>query len=677
MGREEAGTAGNSDVLVFHGASDAPTVDVYEPYAGLRAVDDMAYGEFQGYLELPNVDYSLQVQTSDGRTAVAEYGAPLETLGLSDSALIVVASGFLNPANNSNGEAFGLYVALPMGGDLIALPSVDVASARVQVIHNSADAAAAMVDVWYNDQALIPDFAFRTASPFIDVTAGTEFDITIQPPSSTDTTNGLWRKSYTLMGDETYVLIANGIVSPSGYSPTTPFDIYVKAMGQEEAGTAGNTDVLVFHGATDAPTVDVYEPYAGLRAVDDMSYGEFQGYLELPNADYSLQVQTSDGRTAVAEYAAPLETLALSDSALIVVASGFLNPANNSNGEAFGLYVALPMGGDLIALPSVDVASARVQVIHNSADAAAAMVDVWYNDQALIPDFAFRTASPFIDVTAGTEFDITIQPPSSADTTSGLWRKSYTLMGDKTYVLIANGIVSPSGYTPASPFDIYVNDMGREEAGTAGNTDILVFHGSTDAPTVDIYEATAGELINDLAYGDYDDDYLELPTADYTLQVRDETGATVVASFSAPLATLSLDDSALVAVASGFLNPSNNSDGAAFGIWVALPIGGNLIELPSVATSTNDILSKQIDLQIWPIPASRDLTISFTLDEASEINLDILNIAGQMVMSRDLGPRSSGSYAETIDVSNFKEGIYLLRFKSGKSFSTSKIKVAR
>jgi hypothetical protein len=555
--------------------------------------------------------------------------------------------------------------------------SVIAQTARVQVIHNSADAAAAVVDVWLDDAHLIDDFAFRTASPFIDAPAGVNFDITIQPSNSTDTTNGLWRKTYHLEAGKTYVLVANGIVSPSGYSPATPFDIYVNDMGREQAGTAGNTDVLVFHGATDAPTVDVYEPYAGLRAVDDMSYGEFQGYLGLANADYSLQVQTSDGRTAVAEYGAPLETLGLSDSALIVVASGFLNPANNSNGEAFGLYVALPMGGDLIALPSADIASARVQVIHNSADAAAATVDVWYNDAALLDDFAFRTASPFIDVTAGTEFDITIQPPSSSDTTNGLWRKSYTLTGDKTYVLVANGIVSPSGYDPATPFDIYVSATGRETAGTAGNTDILVFHGSSDAPTVDIYESTAGELINDLEYGAFDDDYLELPTADYTLEVRDETGATVVASYQAPLATLSLDDSALVAVASGFLTPANNSDGAAFGIWVALPMGGNLIELPSAPTSTNDILSREIGLEIWPIPASRDMNISYTLDEASEIRMDLLNIAGQMVMSRNLGPRSAGSHAETIDVSSFKEGIYILKFKSGTSISSNKIKIAR
>ncbi len=57
--------------------------------------------------------------------------------------------------------------------------------------------------------------------------------------------------------------------------------------------------------------------------------------------------------------------------------------------------------------------------------------------------------------------------------------------------------------------------------------------------------------------------------------------------------------------------------------------------------------------------------------------MDILSITGQMVMSRDLGPRSSGSYTETIDVSSFREGIYLLRFRSGNDISTSKIKVTR
>jgi hypothetical protein len=106
-------------------------------------------------------------------------------------------------------------------------------------------------------------------------------------------------------------------------------------------------------------------------------------------------------------------------------------------------------------------------------------------------------------------------------------------------------------------------------------------------------------------------------------------------------------------------------------------VGGNLIELPKSTVSTDDILSRQIDLQIWPNPASRDLTISYTLEDASEISMDILNIAGQMMMSRELGPRGSGSHTETIDVSSFREGLYLLRFRSDNNVSTSKIKVAR
>jgi len=58
---------------------------------------------------------------------------------------------------------------------------------------------------------------------------------------------------------------------------------------------------------------------------------------------------------------------------------------------------------------------ARVQVIHNSADAAAAVVDVWLDDVLLLDDFAFRTASPFIDAPAGEEFTIAIKGPDSED----------------------------------------------------------------------------------------------------------------------------------------------------------------------------------------------------------------------------------------------------------------------
>ena len=135
---------------------------------------------------------------------------------------------------------------------------------------------------------------------------------------------------------------------------------------------------------------------------------------------------------------------------------------------------------------------ARVQVIHNSADAAASVVDVWLNDQMLIDNFAFRTASPFIDAPAGERFDITIQPANSTDTTNGLARFTYTLEDKKTYILVANGIVIPTGYNPPAPFNIYVFDRGRETSANPGTSDVAVFHGSTDAPVVDVVEVGVG-----------------------------------------------------------------------------------------------------------------------------------------------------------------------------------------
>jgi len=249
---------------------------------------------------------------------------------------------------NSSWDNMEMSIAIK--GDVMRM--VPMPTARVQVIHNSSDAAAAVVDVWLNNTLLIDNFAFRTASPFIDAPAGEPFTIAIQGPDSTTPLNPIWSQTYTLQANETYILIANGIVSPTGYSPMPAFDIFVYSMGREQASNPANTDVLVFHGSTDAPTVDVYETGVGAGLiVDNLMYANFAGYLELGTLDYTLQIRDETGTVTVATYQAPLATLGLNGKALTVVASGFLDPANNSNGAAFGLWVALPTGGSLVQLP--------------------------------------------------------------------------------------------------------------------------------------------------------------------------------------------------------------------------------------------------------------------------------------------------------------------------------------
>jgi len=461
MGMESA-TGDTTAVLVYHGATDAPAVDVVETRAGAGTiVNDIAYGDFAGYLMLPTADYTIDIRDETGATTVATYLAPLANLNLNGQGIVVFASGFLDPSNNSDGPAFGLFAATA-GGAVVALPSasetayasfsvdmsywaaterfngttdsVDIAgsfnewgtnyiglekgsntvysvtlplatevvheykyrinnswaddksefpsgganrtveimgdtvlatvffndeifTARVQVIHNSADAAAEEVDVYLNGDLLIDDFAFRTASPFIDAPADTEISIDIAPGTSTSASESIYNLTTTLDWQATYILVANGIVSASGYTPVKAFDIYVHATAREEATETGNTDLLVFHGATDAPIVDIYEAKGPGELVNNLAYGTFAGYLELPTDDYVIELRDETGTTKIQRYDAPLETLNLDGAAITVVASGFLTPANNSNGEAFGLWVALAAGGDLIELPVSDYTS--------------------------------------------------------------------------------------------------------------------------------------------------------------------------------------------------------------------------------------------------------------------------------------------------------------------------------
>lgn len=297
--------------------------------------------------------------------------------------------------------------------------------------------------------------------------------------------------------------------------------------------------------------------------------------------------------------------------------------------------------------------NARVQVIHNSADAAAASVDVYLNNALLIDDFAFRTASPFIDAPAGVQITVGIAPSNSTSSADAIATFDYTLAAGETYVLVAEGIVSPSGYSPATPFGIAVYAMGRESASMMSNTDVLVHHGCTDAPTVDVVEigAGAGTIVDNASYGDFAG-YLELPTADYTLDIRDETGTVSVATYNAPLSTLNLDGNALVVVASGFLNPSNNSNGPAFGLFAALPSGGALVQLP--ATTTSIIDSEFTDFEIFPNPTVDYLKIDLTDISANEIN--ILDSKGAVVLT----VKEPKSELIEINVSNLPMGNYKL-----------------
>lgn len=304
----------------------------------------------------------------------------------------------------------------------------------------------------------------------------------------------------------------------------------------------------------------------------------------------------------------------------------------------------------LIFISSVGYSqTARLQVIHNSPDDIADSVDIYLNGTILLENFAFRTATPFIDAPAGTPLDIAVAPKTSTSASQAVANFNLTLTAGGTYIAIADGItgLSSTTYTPAEPFDLKIYNLGRESAMMSSNTDVLVHHGSTDAPTVDVYESSvpAGTIVNDAPYGAFTN-YLELATLDYVLEVQDMTGNTTVASYNAPLSTLNLQGEAITVVASGFLDPSVNGNGPAFGLFVALAAGGDLIPLPLATASLDE--NSLISFNVYPNPTSEILKINAPSTVQS---ISIFSTSGKLVK------KVSGS---EVNVSELVSGSYLI-----------------
>ncbi len=482
---------------------------------------------------------------------------------------------------HTNGGPSGAYSNY-IGLDLLEVISAAApTTARVQVIHNSADILAGSVDVYVNDALAIPDFAFRSATPFIDLPAGVTLNIGVAPGNSTSVNDTLKNFPVVLTAGEKYVVFANGVLTP-GYAPNpdgrnTDFTLFVKPIAQE-TGTGTGVDLFVLHGSTDAPTVDVKVRELGSATiVDNAAYGDITPYLTAPAQDITLDLYLGNGVNYVASFSAPLTGLGGGSAA--VFASGFLDPTSNQNGAAFSLFAALA-NGTVVQLPAATAPNARVQVIHNSADVLAGSVDVYVNDVLAIPDFAFRSATPFIDLPAGVTLNIGIAPGNSTSVNDTLANFPVILSADEKYVVIANGLLT-GGYAPNpdgrnTDFTLFVKPMARE-VGTGSGVDLFVLHGSTDAPTVDVKAREAGNLVlvNDAAYSDITP-YFTVPAGNYTLDLYLADGTTLVTSFIAPLT--GLGGGAAAVFASGFLNPAGNQNGAPFGLFAALA-NGTVVEL--------------------------------------------------------------------------------------------------
>ncbi|NNE29013.1 MAG: DUF4397 domain-containing protein [Saprospiraceae bacterium] len=532
-------------------------------------------------------------------------------------------------------------------------------TARVQIIHNSPTPT---VDIYANEARLLDDFAFRTATPFIDVPAETEINIGVALSDSDAATDAIANFPVTFADGASYVVVASGIV---GGSPG--FGLSVFDMGMETADSDENVGILFFHGSPDAPTVDVLT--GGNILIDDASFGDFQGYLNVPASSYDLDITPgNDNSTVVASYQADLSWW--KGRTATIFASGFLS----GDDPAFEPWVALDNGGTFplkqisTPPPPPPSSTARVQIIHNSPTPT---VDIYANEGKLLDDFVFRTATPYIDVPAGVEINIGVAGSDSDSAADAIANFPITFEEDGSYVVVASGIV---GGSPG--FGLSVFDMGMETVDSEENVGILFFHGSPDAPTVDVL--TGGNiLIDDASFGDFQG-YLNVPAAVYDLDITPgNDNTTVVASYRADLSWWKGRTATIFA--SGFLS----GDDPAFEPWVALDNGGTF-PLPAIMNSIPDnpqysirpfADSGKMDFQAFPNPTRNHVTLITDLEKSAELKLIISNAQGQQLKIMDYGIQDEGMFQMEVSVSEYRTGMLFFTIQQGTRISTKIINV--
>ena len=640
-GQEGAMSSDNIDFTILHGSPNAPMVDIeVVGVVSAQLASGLSYGEFTDYISAPAAPYFVNV-TPDG-IGTLTFFANLE--GLDGGAATVFASGIVGGT-----PGFGLFAALPTG-DIVELPLVDK-FAQGNIIHNVPSVAANAVDIYLNGAIAVPDFGFREATGFIELPAEIPLQIGIAPAGSASVSDTIvnFRLDGGLAENENYIITAAGQVGSADF----PLSLQIRAGARQMADNMDNVEFTVLHGSPGAPNVDV-DARAVATLINDLGYGSYTDYISVPGATYYLDVRAANDPNIVATFEAPLT--GLDGAALTVFASGLLG-----GNPGFGLFAATAEG-DVIELTPTNIA--RLQIIHNSPEPT---VDIYVNDVLAVPGLEFRQATEYIFIPAVDAQNIKVVPAGGDPAMDAVFDADVTFgnNGD-SFLAMATGIAG-NGDTP---FGIELFSQGLEVAEGSG-VDLLLYHGSTDAPEVDVVVDGAGTILfDDVAYGEFSDTYVNVPADAYILNVTpSDDNETVVKSYEADVS--GLEGGAAVVFASGFFS----GDAPAFEVWVALPDGTTFPLTETVAT--NDLADQVSDLALAPNPSSTTTWLELDAKANMDLSIQVFNLNGQQVASVFEGTVATGKQQIEVDVTSLNTGLYLLQIRSGEAQQTLKLNVLR
>ena len=341
-----------------------------------------------------------------------------------------------------------------------------------------------------------------------------------------------------------------------------------------------------------------------------------------------------------------------------------------------------PLAGyQILPIEEVDVLPflrASAQIIHNSPDPAAATVDIYVDiigdteGSMKFEDIAFRSATDFMPLPSDFDVRVSVAPGDSDGEGDALLQRTYRLADTSTVVLVATGVLDPSGFA-ANPdgadisFDVVAFDA-KIEAEEVTQVDAAVFHGAPDVGPITVGMPGSGSLpplVENLPFGEVSEYVAAEPQAIELFINSDELSGSAGLDLE-PYAGL-----AVTVLASGFANPEANQNGESLALLLVSPLGETAVSPITLLASNEDdspVLAFAVD-GAYPNPAVQAARVRVALPAAAAVELTLYDVLGREV-ARTQTEAAAGRLALPVDAAQLAPGMYVYRVRAEEATGT-------
>ena len=321
--------------------------------------------------------------------------------------------------------------------------------------------------------------------------------------------------------------------------------------------------------------------------------------------------------------------------------------------------------------------NAFVQIIHASADPAAAEVDIYINadpesDEATLPGVEFQDATEFLALPADEDINVYLTAPGSDEVVYSV--EGVEVEAGAEYVAVARGeLSSGDNYDQiADGHSEFAIDIvaGQQSSGDEDEVALQLYHAVTDAPAVDVWVRDGDPLVENLEFGEAAGEYINVEAGSYEIELY-AAGADPEEDEALLRFFLDVEDlagAAGFALATGYLEGLESDDLPGIDLMVALPDGQTLFPQDITSAGDDEFASdqpRQVKLsQNYPNPFNPNTTIEYQLPENSHVELTVYNSLGQKVQTLVDQQVQAGSHQVTFDGSDLSSGVYIYRLEA-------------